>query len=244
MSSVQELVEQELLLGRQRRNYGEYWSASSAGYCNRRLIFDRLQVPYTHEPDQGVFLLGHIYHAWLQQLTRQAGVTVGQEEELVDEDLHVKGHFDDLVFIDDHLVLYDYKTARGNALEYPLSFFHRMQVGTYLHMLNATVNEAWVNEARILKIAKDDLPQQMPRMHEQKVRWTKALSRDIVDFWTTLDKNWRAYEVTGYLPDCTCDLHENGFLAREAFNPYWYEGEPCSGAWFEKHRKEAENVTV
>ena len=28
------------------RDYGEYWSASSAGYCMRKNIFERLKVPH------------------------------------------------------------------------------------------------------------------------------------------------------------------------------------------------------
>ena len=29
----------------ERRDYGQYWSASSAGYCMRKVIYDRLGVP-------------------------------------------------------------------------------------------------------------------------------------------------------------------------------------------------------
>ena len=33
------------------RDYGEFWSASSAGYCMRKLVFQRLGVPKTKEDD-------------------------------------------------------------------------------------------------------------------------------------------------------------------------------------------------
>lgn len=33
----------------EERDYGDYWSASSAGYCMRKLIFERLKVPHVKE---------------------------------------------------------------------------------------------------------------------------------------------------------------------------------------------------
>jgi len=83
-----------------QRDYGDYWSASSAGYCMRKLVFERLGVPKTKEDDprqQRVFSAGHVFHEWIQGITRDAGVSVAQELELQDEDLMVRGHFDDLI---------------------------------------------------------------------------------------------------------------------------------------------------
>src|SRR5665213_1480762 len=85
------------------RDYGDYWSASSAGYCMRKQIFQRLKVPPVKPVDarkQRVFTAGHIFHDWIQELTQKAGISVAQEVELQDEDLMVRGHFDDLVLID------------------------------------------------------------------------------------------------------------------------------------------------
>lgn len=83
------------------RSYGDYWSASSAGYCMRKVIFDRLKVPQVTEDarKQRVFSSGHIFHEWIQGLTKAAGISVAQEVELQDEKLMVRGHFDDLVLI-------------------------------------------------------------------------------------------------------------------------------------------------
>lgn len=124
------------------RDYGDYWSASSAGYCMRKVIFDRLQVPPVTEDarKQRVFSSGHIFHEWIQGITKQAGISVAQEVELQDEKLMVRGHFDDLVLVTgspfdvetvttnegtpserimtkpkQHLILYDYKTQNSQA---------------------------------------------------------------------------------------------------------------------------------
>lgn len=49
---------------KKKRDYGEYWSASSGGYCMRKVIFDRLQVDSTSQDDarrQRVFTAGHLF---------------------------------------------------------------------------------------------------------------------------------------------------------------------------------------
>src|SRR5665213_3322496 len=81
------------------RDYGDYWSASSAGYCMRKSIFERLGVPPVSEDarKQRVFSSGHIFHNWIQEITKGAGLSIAQELELQDEDLMVRGHIDDLV---------------------------------------------------------------------------------------------------------------------------------------------------
>src|SRR4051812_41664222 len=84
---------------KKKRDYGKYWSASSAGYCMRRVIFERLGVPPVVEDarKQRVFSAGHIFHSWIQGITKAAGLSIAQEVELQDEDLMIRGHFDDLV---------------------------------------------------------------------------------------------------------------------------------------------------
>jgi len=130
------------------RDYGEYWSASSAGMCMRKVIFERLGVPPVSEDarKQRIFSSGHIFHEWLQRITKDAGISIAQELELQDEELMIRGHFDDLVLIsppikiteevliddkidkgkitqaiknaESHLILYDYKTAHSKWFEY------------------------------------------------------------------------------------------------------------------------------
>lgn len=242
-SGIRPAIDEHLAeLAAKKRDYGNYWSASSAGYCMRKLIFERLGVPAIEKEDdarkQRVFEAGHIFHEWVQRITKNSGVSILQEYELQDEELMVRGHFDDLVSINDHLILYDIKTQHSNAFSWqkgrPVSHFHRMQVGTYLYMLRKLQSESvkpvelddlpLVSEARILKISKDDL-----RMDEVQVLWTPGLEKDVVGYWSTLNGYWNARKI----PACTCDKYENGFMAKEKFNPYFWDGEPCSLKYYQ-----------
>lgn len=244
------------------RDYGDYWSASSAGYCQRKIIFERLGVPHSTEDDprkQRVFTAGHIFHDWIQGITKKAGLSIASEVELQDEDLMIRGHFDDLILVGEDLILYDYKTQNSRAFTYQkgkgISHFHRMQLGTYMYMLRqryiystleSTVGQdasslvrkrphpglgepLEVSEARILKISKDDL-----RMDENQLLWSPELERDVVGFWKTLNGYWKNKTI----PKCTCADYEGGFMAREKFNPFFYNGEPCSIDWYNKFKKE------
>lgn len=223
--------------GEEKRDYGKYWSASSAGYCKRKVIFDRLGVPPVTEDARKtrVFEVGHIFHGWIQDITKNAGLSIASEVELQDEDLMVRGHFDDLIeftFGDEkeqtHKILYDYKTAHSRSFTYqkdrPMSHYHRLQLGTYLYMLRNKYPE--LEEARILTISKDDL-----RMAEKQLMWSTELEEDVKDYWGTLNHLWE----TSVIPPCTCADNEGGFMAKELYNPYFYKGEPCSLAWKEKH---------
>lgn len=253
----------------EERDYGNYWSASSAGYCMRKLIFDRLKVPHVKEQDARktrVFEAGHIFHEYMQKITRDAGLSIAQEVELQDEDLMVRGHFDDLVLVVDegalkfppdeeheewqtredakHLILYDYKTQNSRAFTYqkgkPMSHYHKYQLGTYLYMLrkhglkDSDMIGEWfdvrsVDESRIMKISKDDI-----RQAEDQLLWSPALEKEIYEYWSTLNGYWEAKTI----PKCTCADHEGGFLAREAYNDFFYEDEPCSLKWMNKTKKE------
>lgn len=254
------------------RDYGDYWSASSAGYCQRKLIFERLGVPPVATPDprkQRVFTAGHIFHDWLQELTRKAGVSIAQEVELQDEDLMVRGHFDDLILVpptdkpldktdyyptpgkwtlpdpQQHLILYDYKTVNSRSFMWAkkngnaMSYYHRMQLGTYTYMLRKTnlTEQYWPTnskmpeliEARILKIEKENL-----MMMEQQLLWSPELEKEVLAYWILLNQAWEQK----LMPRCTCADHEGGFMAQEKFNPFFYAGEPCSLEWYKLVKKE------
>lgn len=244
------------------RDYGDYWSASSAGYCMRKVIFDRLGVPAVKQDDRKtrVFESGHIFHEWMQRITQQSGLSVAQELELIDDDLMIKGHIDDLVLVDGKLILYDYKTQHSRAFQWQkkngrqMSYFHKMQLGTYMYMLrkwdghddsypksvgayhiidfNSKYPCKDLTEARILKISKDDLC-----MAEEQLFWDKELEQDVVGYWTELGQLWAEKK----LPPCTCADHEGGFMAREAYNPYFYKDEPCSLEWYKQWKQGVQN---
>lgn len=248
------------------RDYGDYWSASSAGYCMRKVIFDRLKVPPVTEDarKQRVFSSGHIFHEWIQGITKQAGISVAQEVELQDEKLMVRGHFDDLVLLQNpalednvearqHLILYDYKTQNSQAFTWakkqqrPMSHYHTMQLGTYMYMLRKMQGRfddklefdfellKGLSEARILKISKDDL-----RLAEEQLLWTPELEKKVYEYWATLNGYWSAKKI----PACTCHLFEvnpktgKGFMADPRYNPYYFNNEPCSLDWAIKCKKE------
>lgn len=265
----------------EKRDYGDYWSASSAGYCMRKQIFERLKVPPTADDARKirVFEVGDIFHEFMQRITKNAGLSIAQELELQDEDLMVRGHIDDLVMVErefepgeiipvpegvdevavlkiarKRLILYDYKTQNSRAFGYqkdrPMSHYHKHQVGSYLGMLirlangdktikalerdkdgNYTIDvtekmkaalSIGLSEARILKISKDDL-----RMAENQLLWSPELEQEVQNYWIALNAYWR--DKT--LPKCTCADHEGGFLARKAYNPFYYNNEPCSIEW-------------
>lgn len=103
----------------EKRDYGIYWSASSAGYCMRKVIFDRLGVPPVEEDarKERIFESGHVFHEWIQRVTRNAGISIAQELELQDEKYFIRGHIDDLVVVGEAVMLIDYK---GLAIDTPI----------------------------------------------------------------------------------------------------------------------------
>lgn len=250
----------------EQRDYGEYWSASSAGYCMRLNIMRRLGVPKVPELEDNatqtrIFESGHIFHEWMQRITKDAGLSIASEVELQDEDLMVRGHFDDLIafeYGDDkpqtHLILYDYKTAHSASFKFsmgrPMSHYHTMQLGTYMYMLRRDPVGAMVEtyhqnlvdadhiaeltEARTMSISKDDL-----RMDEKQLLWTPELEKKVVEYWTTLNGYWKAKTM----PKCTCADYEGGFMSRRSakgkvYNDFFWEDEPCSLKWYEKCKTE------
>jgi hypothetical protein len=237
----------------EERDYGDYWSASSAGYCMRLQIMRRLGVPKVPElqEDQDrttrVFEVGHLFHEWIQRITKDAGLSIASEVELIDDKIMVKGHFDDLILVDDNLILYDYKTAHSGAFKWkqgkPIGDYHRMQLGTYMYMLRKREDRMTgpayppvqdVSEARILTISKDDL-----RMDEKGLEWAPDLEKDVVQYWNTLNGYWKAKK----LPRCTCLEMDGGFLGKRTakgkiYNDYFYNDEPCSLEWLTRMKKE------
>lgn len=245
------------------RDYGSYWSASQAGYCMRKVIFERLGVPHVEKDSdarkQRLFEAGHIFHEWAQRITKDAGISIVQELELQDEDLMVRGHIDDLVLVSEtvrdhekdsrvvhvekHLILYDYKTQNSRAFTYqkgrPISHFHKHQLGTYLLLLRRLLAEdvkpaeltglPELSDSRILKISKDDL-----RMDENQLLWSDGLETEILAYWTVLNQHWQDRT----LPACTCADQEGGFMAKDKYNPFYWNGEPCSLEWLALKKKE------
>jgi len=242
--------------GEEVRNYGDYWSASSAGYCMRLNMMKRLGVPKVPELDDNavqtrIFEAGHIFHEFLQRITKNAGLSIASELELQDEKLMIRGHFDDLILQEGKLLLYDYKTAHSASFKFKkrqteIGHYHKMQLGTYMYMLRSKKNRLDgvpedmgalvqnLSEARILSISKDDL-----RMDEKQLIWSPALEKEIYEYWATLNGYWNTQKI----PKCTCLDHDGGFMGRRSakgkvYNDFFWEDEPCSLAWYAKCKAE------
>lgn len=249
---------------KERRDYGDYWSASSAGYCMRKNIFERIGLPYTtvDSRKQRVFEAGHTFHEFIQRITTNAGVSIAQEIEVIDDERMIKGHFDDIVRTSDRTILYDYKSQNSRAFtwqkEKPISYFHAKQLGTYFYITGEILSgnkktkafdkengkyivdvseklrkllPGGLDEGRILKISKDDL-----RMAEVQLRWNEIEKDKVLAYWDELNRWWVRFNATGELPPCTCADHDGGFMASEKYNPFFYNGSPCSEAWLELNK--------
>lgn len=268
-TGIRPTIDEHLLkLAAEKRDYGDYWSASSAGYCMRKLIFERLGVPHSTEDDprkQRVFSAGHVFHSWIQGLTRDAGLSVAQELELQDEKLMVRGHFDDLVLIKKYysdngeeavfgdtearkiesLILYDYKTVSSRSFSYQkannneMSRYHKMQLATYMYMLRKL---KWDEFNPYYSVDPTKLCEaRILKMDKDALRMDEQQL-----LWTPkLEKEVYSFWSTlnGYwkkrqIPKCTCADYEGGFMAKEKFNPFYYKDEPCSMDWLIKCKKE------
>lgn len=251
----------------EKRDYGEYWSASSAGYCQRKTIFERLGVPPTNPVDARktrVFEAGHIFHEWAQRITKDASISIAQEVELQDEDLMIRGHFDDLVLVTtpktqefdhetQHLILYDYKTQNSRAFTFqkgrPISHYHKYQLGTYMLMLRSLSDNNIVKLFGEYNFKHSDiksisearilkLSKDDLRMDENELLWSDDLAKEIIDWWLELNAHWQ----NKTLPPCTCADHENGFMASEKWNPYFKYGEPCSLRYYQEWKAENKEI--
>lgn len=82
-----------------------------------------------------------------------------------------------------------------------------------------------LTEARICNVEKDTL-----RMSEVQLLWSDELEKEVLGYWTTLNKYWAEKK----LPKCTCADQENGFMGLEKWNPYFYNGRPCSLEYYKE----------
>lgn len=252
---------------KEERNYGSYWSASSAGYCMRLNIMRRLGVPKVPELEDNatqtrIFEAGHIFHEWLQRITKDAGLSIASEVELQDEDLMIRGHFDDLVLMNGtnvvhrvgtgivdrpgSLILYDYKTAHSASFNYKkrqteIGHYHKMQLGTYMYMLRniKLTGAGWLpiglgmNPKDLSEARILSISKDDLRMHEQQLLWSAKLEKEVYSYWSTLNGYWKART----LPKCTCLEHDGGFMGRKSakgkfYNDFFYKDEPCSLEWY------------
>lgn len=239
----------------EERDYGDYWSASSAGYCMRLNIMRRLGVPKVPELEDNatqtrIFEAGHIFHEWLQRITKDAGLSIASEVELQDEDLMIRGHFDDLVLINPglksplhedydeyqhipRLILYDYKTAHSASFNYKkkqteIGHYHKMQLGTYMYMLRngeKIKTNPYSGSVSEYVDAKTLTEARILSISKDDLRMHETQL-----LWTPqLEKQVYEYWSTlnGYwkskkLPACTCLDFDGGFMGRRSAKGKFY----------------------
>lgn len=238
----------EYLESQAHQDYPDFWRGSSAGYCQRYVIMKRLMVTPVPErqEDQArstrVFEAGHIFHEWLQRITKNAGLSMSSEAEITDARIGVIGHFDDLIMLQERddkgqrigqprLILYDYKTANSMAFKYKregIGDLHRMQLATYMFMLRqnglpatALTGAGMDDREQLTKMIRNltearilQIEKDTLRMREQELIYTPELQREVVDYWQTLQTHWERYQQDGTLPNCTCHIPDDGWFSR------------------------------
>jgi len=249
-SGVRPLVDEYLAKKQAEvRDYGDYWSASSAGYCMRLNILKRLGTPEVPEIQEDkarttrVFESGHIFHEWLQRITKDAGISVASEVELQDEELMIRGHFDDLVLIKgkddfddvygglgekgfhhapdiepDHLILYDYKTAHSGSFKWKkqqteIGHYHKMQLGTYLYMLKKNGLDIEGVDAKSVTEARILSISKDDLRMDEKQLMWTPQLKREVEAYWTELNRWWNDKK---LPPCTCVEHDGGFMSRRS----------------------------
>lgn len=70
------------------------WTSGNLGYCLRRQMFDRAEVPVVESLPYRTFWIGDLIHDGYQRMMRNAGLLIREEAHLVDEELNLSGYVD------------------------------------------------------------------------------------------------------------------------------------------------------
>lgn len=173
-----------------------YWHGSDMGICPRKRFFKRQGIGGEEfdERTKRVFKVGEIFHEWLQELLKQQGVLLSCEEELKDDKLNYKGHYDALVsFENDHLILYDFKTVNSMAFSYwekgGFPEYHKSQLMSYIYFLRKQ-KFPLLEEGRMFYISKDDF-----RVVEIPVLFNDEWEKKTEDELILLNNYWERGEL-------------------------------------------------
>jgi len=136
----------------------DWWYASELGFCQRKQFFRRLGLPVSDPKEYRLKFVAHegkMSHQWREDAAKEMGVVVESEGSLIDPILKVRGRFDLLIKLTDHLSLVDIKTQRSEAFfrraKKPegeqVERFQKMQLACYVLILKKKYPE--LNEARL-----------------------------------------------------------------------------------------------
>ncbi len=176
------LIDSYIAEAREEFQHTEKFRVSDAGRCRLMRYWKRQGKEPTDLPDERtlrVFEVGHVFHKWLQDCLKEKGVLI--EAELEVEDLHRKGHVDAIVFSDDKLVLYDFKTVHSRKFNYlstEKDIHYHFQALTYAMML-----PFGVDSVRIAYISKDDL-------RIQEIEVLPHIEDEVRQDWLILIEAW------------------------------------------------------
>lgn len=174
--SMQGLINNFLreVAGEEEANEGDAkgFRASGLGSCKLKRHWKRLGKKGDPIDDRGlrVFAVGHLFHEWLQKMTRLKGISIFSEIELEYRDpktgkILLTGHLDDLLYVKElhALVLMDYKTVHSQKFHYldrgEKDSHYEKQVISYMLMLiqKFPFLLGILRDLRILYVSKDDL---------------------------------------------------------------------------------------
>lgn len=207
------------------------WTAGSLGYCLRRQFLERAGVEVPEDYPLRTFWIGDLIHDGYKNMMSNAGLLMGDEVHLVDEELELSGYVDMIwggivpVFLFDHEK--DYSPAWQDFLLGYRTMLHE-EFGTF----PVTGDE--------LKSANDYSARKMvsegPSFHHlmQAASYGLILDRDPSQFEATVDR-WRlsVIDKTDGLMNVfeVREAHTQRALERvEALNEYWKKRElpPCT----------------
>jgi hypothetical protein len=156
---IAQLINEHIASLRQSTEFKtDKFRCSDAGRCHLMRYWKRQgkQADGFDERTLRVFEVGHLFHAWVQNILGQRGVLIDAELEV--EDKHRRGHLDAIVDTPAGLILYDFKTVHSRKFHWnrkdgkPIDRHYAMQAMTYAMML-----PIGVADIRIAYISKDDL---------------------------------------------------------------------------------------
>lgn len=180
-----------------------FWHGSESGKCMRMRFYRRQGIKPAPFDDATLrrFEVGDMFHEWLQKILKTQGVLLSCEELLKDTKLNFSGHYDALIKIGDHLILYDFKTVNSGAFSYfnrdGFPEYDKMQLMSYAYFLRQRFPN--LEECRMFYISKDDA-----RVEEFSVWYSQKWEDKILKELNTLNKYWALGELP---PRVTEDYH-------------------------------------
>jgi len=194
---------------KQRRG-NDYWAASSLGKCKRYQILTRAgAVTYgaVNFAWRNAAQDGNSSHEWRQQALRDLGIMESAELPVVDEELHYRGHYDLVVWLNGKLVVGDIKTQNNRAfmararMPGGIDPCHKRQLGSYFYFLRRDMYPK-LSAAHLYYINKNTGVRQ-----EYKIYFERGFLTDIINELKTLNTYWDKgilpkKEITSYCYIC------------------------------------------